>query len=313
VRVSTVVLVLAGSASAWAQSLSSETEGAFKKALEARIEGVTILSGTAGSSAGLFRWKFDDIDLSVNKLYGLGDASDPMPTGVPRIAWNLVLGGAIASFTAHNKFLDTPLEGNETRTSGTAVSFEAGAHFYFPADLSSRITLGLIHGRIKHELDAETPFGQEVLDAGLGNWALDTLTMAPSLDLAWKPRVGRFTFTPSTRFIFFRTEQLHANTDLLDASGSSYLWNNQLDVDYKSPLHLAAYPIHFGGEFNRYDLGGDIRNGLKTDYFYSTQLRVLAELHGDLSIISFLGPSATYFWSNKFSGWSWAIQVNLKF
>jgi hypothetical protein len=36
-------------------------------------------------------------------------------------------------------------------------------------------------------------------------------------------------------------------------------------------------------------------------------------MHGDLSIIGFLGLSASYFWSNKIAGWSWAIQVNLKF
>jgi hypothetical protein len=304
---------LAVSAPAWAQSLSPDAEGAFKRALEARIEGVTVLSGTAGSSAGLFRWKFSDIDLSVSKLNGLGDVGDPSPIGETGLAWNGVLGGAIASFTAHNRFLDTPLEGNQARTSGTVLSFEGGGHVYFGLGLSSRITLGLIYGRVKHDFDAETPIGQEVVDAGLGKWSLDTLTLAPSADLAWRRPFGRFTFQPSTRLIYFRTQQLRSSTDLLDVTGNSTSWNNQMDLDYKSPLQVSSYPIHFGAQFNRFDLGGTMRDGLKTDYFYSAELRALAELHGDLSIISYLGPTATYFWSNKFSGWSWAIQVNLKF
>jgi hypothetical protein len=308
-----VLVVLASSTSAWAQSLAPDAEGAFKRALEARVEGVTILSGSAGSSAGLFRWNFSDIDLSVTKLNGLGDVGDPTPIGDTGLSGNVVLGGAIASFTGHNRFLDTPLQGNQARSSGTTLSFEGGGHFYFGVGLSSRITLGLIHGRVKYDFDAETPTGQEVVTSGLGKWDLDTLTIAPSADLAWKSHVGNITFTPSTRLIYFRAEQLHSSTDLLDVTGNSTTWNNQMDVDYKSPLHLASYPIHFGAQLNRFDLGGTIRDGFKTDYFYSAELRTLAELHGDLSVISFVGPTATYFWSNKFSGWSWAIQVNLKF
>jgi hypothetical protein len=313
VRALPVAVVLAASASAWAQSLPPGAEETFKRSLEARIEGVNILSGTAGSSAGLFRWNFSDIDLSINKLNGLGDAGDPMPIGGTPLAWNVVLGGAIASFTGHNHFLGTPLEGNESRSSGTVLSFEGGAHLYFPFDLSSRVTLGLIYGRTKNEFEAKTPLGQEVVNDGLTNWVVDTLTIAPSIDLAWKPRVGAFTFQPSSRFIYFRSDQLHANTDFLDVTGNSYLWNNQMDVDYRTPLDLADWPLHLGAQFNRFDLAGSIRDGFKTDYFYSAELRVLAEMHGDLSIISFIGPAVTYFWSNKFSGRSFAIQINLKF
>jgi hypothetical protein len=312
-RALTFAGILASTEPAWAQSLSSSAEESLKKALEGRIESVTVLSGSAGSSAGLFRWNVSDIDLSITKLNGLGDAGDPMPFGDSAYAWNLVLGGSIASFTAHNHFLDTPLEGNQSRSSGWTLSFEGGAHFYFPYDLSSRVTLGLIYGRTKNKFDAGTTEGQEVVDTGLTGWVVDTFMLAPSIDLAWKPTVGDFTFQPSSRIIYFWSDQVHSTTEALDVGGVSYSWNNQMDIDYRSPLSISDYPLHFGTQLNRFDLGGEMRNGLKTDYFYSAQLRVLAEMHGDLSVISFLGLTGTYFWSTAFSGWAWAIQLNLKF
>jgi hypothetical protein len=314
VHVFTAATFLLASAPAWAQSLSPSAEESFKRAVQSRIEGVTVLSGTAGSSAGLFRWNLTDIDLSVSKLNGLGDVGKRTSlVDGPALSWNGILGGAIASFTAHNHFLDTPLEGNESRSSGAVVSFEGGAHLYYPAGLSSRVTLGLIYGRTKNEFTVGSPIGQEIVDAGLANWVIDSLTIAPSVDLAWKPHFGPFTFTPCSRYMFFRSEQLHSNSDVLNVTGNSYMWNNQFDVDYKSPLEIAVYPIHFGTQFNRFDLGGDLRGAFKTDYFYSAEFRVLAEMHGDLSAISFIGLCTTYFWSNAFSGKSWAIQVNLKF
>ena len=311
-RVLTIAVVLSVPASAWSQSLSAGEES-FKRALEGRIEAVSILSGTAGSSAGLFRWNFSNIDLSISKVNGLGDVGDPTPVGDSGLSWNVVLGGALASFTSHNEFLDTPLEGNKARSTGAVVSFEGGAHFYFPLDLSSRATLGLIYGRMKNEFEVRTSLGQDVSDVGLTNWVVDTLTVAPSIDLAWKPHVGRFTFQPSIRYIYYWIDQVHAVPDTLDASGNSTVWNSQLDVDYLTPYAIATYPIHLGAQVNRFDLRGELRGGMQTGYYYSTELRVLAELHGDLSVVSFLGLCTNYFWSNAFSGRSWAIQVNLKF
>jgi hypothetical protein len=312
-RFLTASLVLIASGPAWAQALSSSAEDSFKRALEGRIDAVTVLSGSAGTSTGLFKWKSNDIDLDIGKLNGLGDVGDPAPLGNSGLSWNFVLGGSLGSFTAHNKFIGTALDGNESRSSGGAISVEGGTHFYFPADFNSRATLGLIYGRTKNEFDATTSAGQQVVNAGLTDWVVDVFMLAPSIDLAWTPKVGAFTFQPSTRIIYFWSDQIHSNSELLDVGGSSWSWNNQMDVDYRTPLRLASYPIHLGAQFNRFDFGGEIRNGLKTDYFYSTEFRIVAELQGDLSFISFLGLAADYFWSNAFSGWSWGISFDLQF
>ena len=281
-----------------------------------RIESINILSGTAGSSAGLFRWRGSDTDLQITKLFGLGDVGEPQPLGDSDVSWNVLLGGAIARYAGTNRFTDTVLEGNESRTSGLVMSLEGGVRFSFPSDFSSRATLGLIYGRTKSEFDANTPAGlqaEQAFGGGFVNWLVDTLTIAPSLDLAWRPRFGDFTLMPSSRIIYFRTEQLHSTSDELDVAGDSISWINRLDGDYKTPWDIGGYPLHFGGHFSRVDLGGNLRDGLQSNYFYEIGPRLVADVWEDLWIIQFLGLSATYFWSNTLSGWTWAIEMNLKF
>lgn len=310
------VVLLAVATEARAQTLPPGAEDTLNHAVGSRIESITILSGTAGSAAGLFRWRGSDADLEITKLFGLGDVGEPQPLGDSDVSWNAVLGGAIAHYVSTNRFQDTILEGNETRTSGLVMSLEGGARFSFPSDFSSRATLGLIYGRTKNQFDAGTPTGQQVEQAfngGFVNWLVDSITVAPSLDVAWRPRVGDFTFMPSSRVVYYRTEQFHSTSDELDIAGNSTAWTNRLDVDYKTPLDIGPYPLHLGGHFSRVNLYGNVRDGLQSNYFYDVGPRLVADVWEDCWIIQFLGVSATYFWSNTLSGWTWAIELNLKF
>jgi hypothetical protein len=303
---------LAAATEASAQALPPGAEDTLSHAVGSRIESITILSGTAGSAAGLFRWRVHDANLEISKVFGLGDVGE----GDSGISWNAVVGGALGHYVGINQFNDTVLEGNESRTSGWAMSLEGGARVNFPADLSSRLTLGVIYGRTKNQFDAQTPTGQQVeqvAGGGFVNWVVDSITLAPSFELSWRPRIGDFSFIPSSRVVYYRTEQLHSNSDALEVGGDSTTWTNRLDADYKTPWDIGGYSLHLGGHFSRVNLYGNVQDGLQSNYFYEAGPRIVAEVWDDLWIIQFLGLSATYFWSNSFSGWTWAIEMNLKF
>ncbi|HTL57129.1 MAG TPA: hypothetical protein VL361_15715 [Candidatus Limnocylindrales bacterium] len=310
---------------AWAPAqLAPEVVSQFNRSVTLSIDATTVLAGDNAFGGGSF-WASTsraDADLNVSKFGGSGDVGDPRPLGLLGIQWQPRLQGSMGYLTYKNDFKAAPLSGDENKYTTYAVDFGGGARFWFDDHLSLAPTISGIYGHTKNEYSAFSSLSRANYaaadQAGLINWDVDTWTIVPATELSYQWTWRRVTFTASSSFNYFHTEDFHSSSSKVSIKSDSETWENKFDVDVPIGATLLSREVHVGGYYSWTGFYGDLREG-----FSESQLKVngVNEIHGRVVLdvlnklrkLKWLGVGGSYFWGDQFTGWSIGVDASFKF
>jgi hypothetical protein len=204
----------------------------------------------------------------------------------------------------------------------TIIALTPGARFWFDEHWSLAPTISAIYGHTKNDFTANSSFSQANYDAadqaGLINWDVDTWTIVPGAELAYQWTWKRTTFTLSSTYTFFHTQDFHSSSSVVDINSNSETWENKFDVDVPIGVTLFNRELHVGGYYSWTGYYGDLRNGfqesgLDVNWVNEFHGRVVLDFLGKFWKVKWLGIGASYFWGEDFTGWTVGMDVAFKF
>jgi hypothetical protein len=316
-------LVLGASAAARAQ-LTPDFINQVNRSVSLSVAGTTVLAGGSGARGGSFSSSTSavDADLNVTKFGGSGDLGDPRPLGLLGMKWQPRLQGDIGYLTLKNHFKTGLLDGDKNEYDTFAFEFGGGARFWFDEHLSLAPTISGIYGHTKNDFNANSSFGQANHDAaeqaGLINWDVDTWTIVPGAELSYLWTWKRTTFTLSSTYTYFHTQDFHSSSPIVDINSNSQTWENKLDVDVTTGVKLLNRELHVGGYYSWTGQYGDLRtsfneSGLDVNHVNEIHGRVVLDCLNKLWKAKWIGLGGSYFWGDQFTGWSIGVDVAFKF
>jgi len=154
--------------------------------------------------------------------------------------------------------------------------------------------------------------------AGLINWDVDTWTIVPGAELSYQWTWRRVTFTVSSTFSYFHTEDFNSSSSKVSINSDSETWENKLDVDVPIGVTLLNREVHVGGYYSWTGFYGDLREGfsesqLQVNYVNEIHGRVVLDFLNKLWKVKWLGVGGSYFWGDQFTGWSVGVDAAFKF
>lgn len=218
--------------------------------------------------------------------------------------------------SVENSYKTGYLEGNQVNYDTFEVEAGGGVAIFFTDYLSLSPTISGIYGRVENKFDPMNPNGIFVKSVGSGtlvDWTMDTWSVVPSLKLEYQRTWGRTIFDFSSCYDFYHTASFESSSPIMGVNGNSSTWVNKLDVDVPLGVKVFDREIHTGGYFSRTDVFGDAANGMRTDYVYTANGRLVLHFLGKLWKVRWLGLGASYFWGQEFSGWLAGLDIRLKF
>ena len=289
----------------------------FQSVIGSRVEAVTVLGGDYGAAGGVYTFRGGNLaDLSIAKLGGGGIVANPRPLGLGDLKWAPVLQGNLGHLSAENQFTTGYLQGNRSLYDVLAVEVGAGARFFFGDHLSLTPTVSGIYGHTENEFKPQNANGYYVKTNASGtfvDWALDTWSVVPALELDYQWMWRRTTFEFSSRYNFFHTESFNSSSPVVSVSGDSHTWENKLDVDVPLGWKLFGRELHSGGFFARTELFGGAADGLHENHIYTVNGRFVLDVLGQVWKVRWLGVGCSYFWGEHFNGWSAGLDLRFKF
>jgi hypothetical protein len=281
-----------------------------------RIEAITILGGDYGASGGAYKFGANVADISLTRLGGGGDLSDPRPLGSGKLKWNPVANINLGWISAEKTIQQAPLAGNTIQGDVFGFAMGGGARFWFTDRLSLAPTLGGIYGHSKNNFNVLNDAGMQYVgpmsQAGWVNWSVDTWTVVPATDLKYIWTWKRTGFTANSTFNYYHTGSFNSTSQLVKVDGNSQTWVNKLDADVPLGWKIKGYEFHTGGYVRLTELYGNISSGLNSDRMYTVHGRLVLDSLGQRFKLRWLGVGASYFGGKNFNGWAIGIDTRLK-
>jgi hypothetical protein len=280
-----------------------------------RIETVLILGGDATSSAGVFRYGSSNrSDLNVTKVGGRANLTGPMSLGLGDLKWAPIIVGNVG-YTTGKSHLGPPFDGDVIEGNSLAIEFGLGARIWVTDHLSFGPSVAGIYGHTESTFKPVSPAGHQFESAlradGLIDWRLDTWTAVPAIDAQYEFKWRRITFTLTSEFTAYHTEDFRSTSKSIHLNGDSKSWMNTFDMEVPLGLKLFDREIVAGGAFSRTDLFGNISNALGTSYFYTADARIGLNTTNALPIVRWVGFEGQYFFGHNFSGWSIGVSARI--
>jgi hypothetical protein len=316
--------LLVGIAATARAQLPPEFLDRINRSVSLSVAATTVLAGGSGVRGGNFSSSRSGVDADLNliKFGGSGDVGDPKPLGLLDIKWQPRLQGDIGYLTLENDFHTEPLKGDENEYDTFAFEFGGGARFWFNDHLSLAPTVSGIYGHTKNDFTANSSFGKANYhaadQAGLINWDVDTWTIVPGVELAYQWIWGRTTFTLSSTFTYYHTQDFQSSSSVVDINSDSETWENKIDADVPIGLTLFNREVHVGGYYSWTGYYGDLRSGFEES---GLDVNWVNEIHGRVVLdclnkfwkLKWIGLGGSYFWGEQFTGWSVGVDVAFKF
>jgi len=214
--------------------LPPELASRLNRSVVLTVDATTILAGGSGIQGGSFSSSRSgvDADLNISKFGGAGDVGDPRPLGLFGLKWQPVIEGSIGYLTYKNDFHTAPVAGDENKYTTTAVEFGGGARFWFDDHLGLAPTISAIYGQTKNNYIAVSSLvrtNQAAAEqAGLIDWDVDTWTIVPGVELAYQWTWRRTTFTLSSTFTYFHTQDFYSSSSVVSINSGSQTWQKQI-------------------------------------------------------------------------------------
>lgn len=277
---------------------------------------MAVLESQTGAAGGSYASRVNDTHVDIGKIAGRGDVASPRPIGDSGVLWSPVFEGALGRATFENHFKEGALVGNRSTIETWSAFAGGGVRLTVLNILSLAPTVGLIYSHAENSFDARNDVGRQVLgvaDKKFVNWDADLLTVVPGLGVRLMPVFGPVTVTAKSVIKYFRTEPISRSTSALSFESESEWWFNELDVEWKMPLHVWERQLRLGGYVNRSDLFGGLRDSFGEQTIYQAGGRLVVDVQGLFWKLETVGFGGGYFWGDTFSGYSYGIDLSLKF
>ena len=290
----------------------------------ARIEALTIMGADFGLTGGAFRSSSqqvagspEDAGISVNKFGGAGDVGAPQPVGGLPIGWQPVVQGSMGWLTSTNHLEGGAIAGDTSKFSAYGIQFGGGARFWLSDALSVSPTLMGMYGRIANSYDPYSFYARQNLstlaDGGLIDWAVDTWTVRPALDLQYLIILDRTVITLTSDGAFFNTQSFSGSYRHPGVHGDSGSLENKVDIDLPLGGQLFGHELRTGGYLSRTELYGGLRSGLGVDYLDEVHARIVLDFLGQWWKIQWIGLGGSYLLGPAIRGWTIGADVKLRF
>ena len=297
-------------------ALAQFTAGEFDQlntAIGQRVETAVVL-GTADSiTTGGYRWRLNDASGDITRgtwQFNIGDKHEIDNSGL-NYQWNYDGGVGYANYT--DLFLSGPLIGNREKFQSYALGSSVGPRVFLTDDLSVMPEIGLIYGYTVNEFDDFTGIANPILDT-LVNWHVQTLSVTPSIQGQYaRTFFGALKLQARSNYAYYSTFPIERSTGALSFRSNSEVWQNSLDLDYKTAVRLLGCDLHLGGTVSRTDLFDGIQAALDVDHYYNVSGRVYFNTAGKLLILSKLGVTGSYTWGHAFHGYSVGAVIGVSF
>jgi hypothetical protein len=305
-----------GLAAAQSSPSRAEVRDQLDQVVGNRVESAVILGGQEVPQGGLFGWQFNGVDASVLKYPWSVELGDPRPLGPGELAWRPVILGTVGVTRFTNHFRDGPLAGSQSTYETYSATLGAGPRLWLLPEVSVLPAFSLAYAYTENDFDAgraqESAVAQAV-DGRLVNWHAHTLTFVPSLRLRYRQTFGPLTVDATSSYAYFATVPVARSTEAYSFTSDSQVWSNRLELEVVTPWAVAGWPLVAGGFGGRAELGGGLRDSLKTDHVYSVGGHVALDPGGRLWKLTQIGVAGSYFWSGAFTGWTLGVDWSVGF
>jgi len=310
------VLGVAGPAAAQPAPSVDEIRDQLDRVVGNRVEATVILGGQQVPQAGLFGWQFNNVDATIIKYPWSVELGAPRPLGAGSLAWTPVLLGSAGVARFANHFQGGPLQGSTSTYRTYSLGLGAGPRMWLLPELSLLPSFSLLYAYTENDFDATTDRGraaEALVDGRLVNWRTHTMTFIPSLELRYRKTWGPATLELMSTYAYFTTVPLARSTEAYSFQSDSQVWSNRAALDVVTPWAVRDWPIVVGAFLGRAELGGGLRESLKSDHVYSSGGHVALDPRGRLWKVTRIGIAGSYFWAGSFSGWTLGLDWEVVF
>jgi hypothetical protein len=227
-----------------------------------------------------------------------------------------VILGAVGTTQFTNLFTDGPLTGSRSTYGTYSAALGAGPRLWLRPEVSVLPAFSLAYAYTENDFDAgsaQESAVEQAVEGRLVNWHAHTLTFIPSLQLRYRQAFGPLTVEFTSTYAYFATIPVARSTGAYSFTSDSQVWSNRLALEVVTPWAVAGWPLVVGGFVDRADLGGGLRDSLKTDHVYSVGSHVALDPRGRLWKLTRIGVAGSYFWSGAFTGWTLGIDWSVGF
>jgi hypothetical protein len=171
--------------------------------------------------------------------------------------------------------------------------------------------IDLIYGRIWNEHDYNSEFTQTVfkpiLEGIYYNWQVDTLSFAPSLQLALEYPLGEVKLGFDTKFIYLNVRTIREDYPEQKVNSDSTLWKNRIHLGIPLGVSVFNMPLSLRGDFSRVELGGDVAQPIKESHVYEVGSELAFDTSRKTKWLNSLSIGAGYTFSQYITGWSFRL------
>ena len=297
-----------------------------RKALNSRIEALTILGGDFGLSEGSYSSvtpnplapdRGDDTTVEVNKFGGAADVGDPRPLGCLPVYWQHRIQGYMGYLESTEYLHGGQVDGDVSSFSDYAIHFGGGARFWFSELFSVAPTLMGMYGHTSNTYAANSLFIRSNLpqatQLGLVDWSVDTWTLRPALDFQYVFAWRRSIVTLSSDPTYFHTESFRSSNPAVSLNGNSGSLDTKIDLDVPLGRELFGHELHAGGYLSRTDLFGELKTGLDTQHINEIHTRLVLDYLNQLWKFKWIGVGGSYLWGPNSKGWAVGADIAYRF
>jgi hypothetical protein len=277
-----------------------------------RVETAVIL-GTANTvTTGGYKWQLDNATGTITRGTWEFEFGDYHPIDLSNIKYIWSTDGGVGYADYTDEFLAGQLEGDNQRFQSYALGSEIGPRVFFTNDISVLPQIGLIYGYTTNTFHDLTGAGADAIINSLVNWQVQTLSVTPSIQAQYEHTFsGVLRLRLRTIYTYYCTFPVQRSTQAWSFRSNSEVWENLIDVDYKTPIQLLHNDLHLGGTFYRTDLFDGISAAMDCSHFYNITGRISFDTSRTLGVLSELGVSANYTWGTGFHGYAIGIIVGV--
>jgi hypothetical protein len=308
-----LLLVIAVVSPAFSQITPDEFND-LNTAIGQRVETAVVL-GTANSiSTGGYKWQLDNADGTITRATWEFNLGDYHPIDLSNIRYVWTTDGGVGYADYHDDFLSGNFAGDSERFQSYALGSDIGPRIFFTDDLSLLPQIGLIYGYTTNTFDNANGAANDVIIHSLVNWHVQTLSLTPAIQGQYEHTFfGNFRVRFRSEYAYYSTFPIQRSTHAWSFRSNSEVWQNLIDLDYKTGIQLLTCPLHVGGNFSRTDLFDGIAAAMDCSHFYNITGRISLDTSRTIGLISELGLSGTYTWGTGFHGYAFGIIFGVSF
>jgi hypothetical protein len=286
----------------------------FNTAIGQRVETAVVLGTANSATTGGYKWQLNNATGTITRATWEFNIGNYHPIDLTNLKYVWTTNGGVGYADYHDEFLTGQLAGDNQQFQSYALGSEIGPRIFLTDDFSVLPQFGLIYGYTTEQFHDFTGAGTNPFFQELVNWQVQTLSVSPALQFQYEHTFsGVFKIRFRSDLAYYTTFPIQQSTHAWAFRSKSQVWDNSIDLDYKTGLRLLDCNMHIGGNFSRVDLFDGIAAAMDCSHFYNIFGRVTLDTTNKLGFINLLGLGSNYTWGTGFHGYAVGVLVGVSF